>query len=223
MKLCTGCKTEKNFSEFNVRRASKDGLAYKCKDCKRAQYQKWREENKEYKAQLDSAYYQNNKEKRREYVREYKRNRLQDPEYRERISQQNAAWYQANKQERNEYVSGWRRENRDATRRHRQVRRARENEALVPGEPIPELWQLKLLYGSECIIPGCTAEADTIDHIVPISKGGKHTFANTQPMCKSHNCSKRNRNSNDYRLEVKQWQGTAGLGIDAIEETAKSF
>ncbi len=33
MKTCTGCKEEKNESEFQARKSSKDGLTARCKDC----------------------------------------------------------------------------------------------------------------------------------------------------------------------------------------------
>jgi hypothetical protein len=33
MKYCNTCKTEKEFSEYHIRKASKDGLSAKCKHC----------------------------------------------------------------------------------------------------------------------------------------------------------------------------------------------
>ncbi len=36
MKTCTSCHLSKVESEFSIRRASKDGLVYQCKKCKRA-------------------------------------------------------------------------------------------------------------------------------------------------------------------------------------------
>ena len=36
MKLCRTCNTEKNESEFHMRKASKDGLSPKCKACAKA-------------------------------------------------------------------------------------------------------------------------------------------------------------------------------------------
>ena len=42
-----------------------------------------------------------------------------------------------------------------------------------------------------CAHPGCNQAADlTIDHIVPLSKGGTDDLENLQFMCKSHNSSK---------------------------------
>lgn len=35
MKLCNSCNQLKSFDKFNNRKASPDGLAYQCKDCKK--------------------------------------------------------------------------------------------------------------------------------------------------------------------------------------------
>lgn len=54
-------------------------------------------------------------------------------------------------------------------------------------------WEnLKAQYGFCC--PSCFREEPqiklTIDHIVPISKGGSNFIANIQPLCHSCNCKK---------------------------------
>lgn len=54
-------------------------------------------------------------------------------------------------------------------------------------------WEnLKLYYGNRCL---CCLRAEpeirlTVDHIVPISRGGKHEIANLQPLCLPCNISK---------------------------------
>jgi len=58
--------------------------------------------------------------------------------------------------------------------------------------------RLKTLYGDRCPLCGCTMEFDfiemdsstaTIDHVVPMSKGGKNSFYNIQLMC--HKCNQK--------------------------------
>jgi len=53
-------------------------------------------------------------------------------------------------------------------------------------------------YGIVCLQCGATDNIE-IDHIVPLSRGGTNLFENLQPLCKTHNSAKGNRNSNDYR------------------------
>jgi 5-methylcytosine-specific restriction endonuclease McrA len=38
-----------------------------------------------------------------------------------------------------------------------------------------------------CVYPGCTKVADTLDHIIPVSLGGGNEPANLRPMCRKHN------------------------------------
>lgn len=59
-------------------------------------------------------------------------------------------------------------------------------------------WQLLLqFFGAACLRCGST-EPPTIDHVVPLIKGGSNDILNLQPLCTSCNCSKRG-NTADYR------------------------
>ena len=51
-------------------------------------------------------------------------------------------------------------------------------------------WQEVLsTYGDKCAYCGCPPE--TMDHVVPLSRGGKHTKSNVVPACRSCNSSKK--------------------------------
>lgn len=54
--------------------------------------------------------------------------------------------------------------------------------------------------GGVCQKVGCTRKGDTIDHIVPRSRGGKHDWTNVTLMCAKHNQEK-----GDRTLEVLGW------------------
>ena len=45
-KICTSCNLEKDTSEFNIRKASKDGLEHSCKICKKSKFKNYYNKNK---------------------------------------------------------------------------------------------------------------------------------------------------------------------------------
>lgn len=84
MKKCGKCNTFKPFDEFHKCKSHKDGLASRCKPCKKIDDQKYNEQNKERIALKKKEYNERNKErlaeakklyskKNREHLKEYKR------------------------------------------------------------------------------------------------------------------------------------------------------
>lgn len=71
---------------------------------------------------------------------------------------------------------------------------SRNRRALCPNNGVtPDEWEsIKARYGNRCLCCGRT-EPDislTMDHVVPISRGGKHEAGNIQPLCGRCNCLK---------------------------------
>ncbi len=73
-KQCTKCKIEKDFTEFNKNKRTKDGLHSQCKQCKKeyrdknrdniSEYKKdWANKNKDHKAEYQKKYREENKDK----------------------------------------------------------------------------------------------------------------------------------------------------------------
>lgn len=76
-KRCTKCGETKLLSEFNAKKASKDGKRAHCKECQRLHY----EQNKERILHQQKTYYENNKSARKKAMRAYRskhRERLLD-------------------------------------------------------------------------------------------------------------------------------------------------
>lgn len=86
-------------------------------------------------------------------------------------------------------------------------RRARDAGVLVGFVPSDIMARLVELYGPTCMAPDCDSTDLTIDHVVPISRGGDHVIENLQLLCKSCNPSKGNRSNTDYRPAINQPRG----------------
>ena len=88
----------------------------------------------------------------------------------------------------------WRKDNREICRRIAVARRARKRGA--PGSYSLQEWlDLKKRYGFRCL--GCGLPEPeiklTVDHIIPLSKGGWNSIDNIQPLCLSCNCKKKDK------------------------------
>ena len=106
MKTCTKCKIEKEVTEFNKQRKTKDGLTYACKPCRK----EYNETNKERIKEYRKEHYKNNKEKvkqysktNKEYFKEYRENNKEYfKEYREKNKERAKEYKKNNKKRRNE-------------------------------------------------------------------------------------------------------------------------
>lgn len=67
-----------------------------------------------------------------------------------------------------------------------------------PGVEVRDWEEMVFLCDDICIVPGCKGSPVTQDHVVPMSRGGRHEITNLQPLCQSCNSSKHTRTI-DYR------------------------
>lgn len=175
MKTCTKCKTEKALDAFE-KNHHKSG---RCLECKKADTKKR---------------YQNNLEKERERSR---RKRISNPDYYKeyyqehkekwRVYRQN--WKEAHPEQAAQAISEWKKANREKVATYTRNRRAKV--AGISGEHVtPE--QIEELYGeSDGVCPACSKNTKlTVDHIVPIARGGSNSIDNLQLICGRCNSSK---------------------------------
>jgi len=79
---------------------------------------------------------------------------------------------------------------------HRHLRRARERQAV--GHFTAAEWRaLCEAYGGRCLACGQTVPL-TVDHVVPLARGGTNDIGNVQPLCRPDNVRKGTRTI-DYR------------------------
>lgn len=77
----------------------------------------------------------------------------------------------------------------EAKRQYDRDRRARKK--VGGGTVTKKEWQAILdKYGHKCLYPDCERTDVTMDHVVPLSRGGTHTADNVQPLCAHHNQTK---------------------------------
>lgn len=173
-KTCVSCKRELDLSSFNKRKNSKDGYRNQCKECRRIQLNEWRYKNPEkYRESNKKFYFKNTKR----FAAWRKKNR-EDNRDREK------ARYQKYHQE-----------HKDQAKNRLNKRRSlmQQNGVFVVLEK-----EILKLYRSECACCG-SRENITMDHIIPISRGGTHGIGNLQPLCLTCNLSKSTKFMTEWR------------------------
>jgi len=193
-KLCVRCKIEKSTNDFPKEKRCNDGLASWCKDCYKDYRRQWEKDHKEKRVQYFKDWRTGDqKERQQKRVNERCRDRwANDPEYRERKNQQ--------KRENNQAHYGidpvWTAKHKKWGLSNRHKRRAIEN-GLSEHHTHDEWIALCKKYGNRCLCCGKKNKL-TLDHVVPLSLGGKDTIDNIQPLCGSCN-SKKHTKIIDYR------------------------
>lgn len=104
----------------------------------------------------------------------------------------NAIYYENNGDEMRAWASAyapvWRAQNPEQARY--KIRNYQHRKRSQGGGVLREEWlQLLKKYCNQCLRCG-TMERIEMDHIVPLSKGGKHEIANIQPLCRYCNATK---------------------------------
>ena len=176
MKKCRKCGKEKPLDEFHRRKTSKDGRAYECKSCMAVRRRRH--------------YHVNETVETRKLCRE------------------------RNKEKRNAYDRRWRAENKDKVLAYRKtevykaarVRVSHSRRSRVSERIDRASWENRLdYYGGKCVY--CNTENDiTIEHRIPISRGGTNLPANLVPACKSCNCKKGTKTETEFKLFLSQEQ-----------------
>ncbi len=180
-KICVKCGVEKLLSDFCKKKANKGGLNYQCRSCSN-------EYNKQYRIDNHIA--------RKEYTQKYKERHKENyrKQYESNPEKMRKLWrdqYKQNIESKRESARKYRKNNPEKRRVMAQIRRAR---IIGNGGSYTEVeWkELKEKYGNKCL--RCKKKKKlTVDHIIPISKGGTSNINNLQPLCKSCNSIKKDK------------------------------
>jgi 5-methylcytosine-specific restriction endonuclease McrA len=176
VKVCGTCKQSKPLDAFCKDKRSKDGRFYKCRACKR-----------EYIA----AYQQRPdvRERRRVAAKELKRVLRSTEEGRAKNAAIVKAW-----RERNPEIARQRRNNANLKRKAQ--KKGNDSRRVTTAE-------ISRLLSQPCV--NCESrEHIHIDHIIPLSRGGRHAIGNLQPLCSFCNLSKNNSLQIEWRVRQLQ-------------------
>lgn len=201
LKLCTKCHSEKPHSDFPKDKTKKDGLYSSCWDCRREHVK----QNRENILATKKKYREANREKCNEELRIYHAaNKEKEKCYREEnaetLRKRGAEWKRNNSQRCNEVLRKWRAAHPEKVHMQKSNRHFREKSG--GGHISGEEWESLLeRCGYRCLGCGRTDLKLTLDHIVPLSVGGKNSIENAQPLCRSCN-SKKGTKTIDYRSSV---------------------
>lgn len=89
-----------------------------------------------------------------------------------------------------QWKQAWRASNPEAVQAQKERRRALL-EGVAINDFTAEQWrQMKAHYGHSCVYCGRKMTRLTMDHIIPLSQGGNHTYSNIVPACRSCNSRK---------------------------------
>lgn len=148
---------------------------------------KFRQEHREQSREYDRKYYKKCKEEGREYQQLHK----------EKAAQTKRNYYLRHKQECLERSKNWEKSHPEEYRcwhRNHEVRKIN-----APGNGItPEDWEYLLERDKKCLWCGTTHKL-SLDHVIPLTKGGAHDISNAQVLCRSCN-SKKNDRIMDFRV-----------------------
>lgn len=207
-KFCARCEQVLSVNLFGKHKGRKDGLSVWCKKCNLEYSKTYRADDPERRKAYDKAYYERNKEK---LYWDLKAWREANPE---KHLAQIRKFNEENRERRNAQARLRNRLDPEKQRNKKHRRRALENDVESGFKlSLQELLESQngLCAGND-IYSNCEQSNKkiprwTVDHIIPLSRGGPDIWWNTQAMCRSCNSSKHDKTMEEWIEWVKSVDG----------------
>jgi 5-methylcytosine-specific restriction endonuclease McrA len=187
-KTCTKCGQIKPYSEFNNRKASPDGKQPLCRECEHQRQREYNAKNSARNTARAVDWNKTNKARRKE-IRDGYLNRFPD-----RRKNTLKKYHDKNRQLLNAKARKHRQANMEQARSYVLARRGR----IKASAKLVTVKEIIKMYASVCTYCGSSDKIE-IDHIVPLSKGGRHSIGNLTPACRMCNASKGNKFLTEWR------------------------
>lgn len=171
LRRCPACKLSEGQTEFTLK-------GKRCRRCEREYHAEWYRKNKAREMARVTEWAKNNKDKVREYGRT---SRLRNLASRKAAGKK---WRDENKKKMAELKLNWRKSNPQKDAEYNHKRRCRGGNA--SSSDIKEVFDRD---GHTCLNCG-SRDRLSIDHIIPLSKGGLNDKDNLQCLCLTCNLSK---------------------------------
>lgn len=177
-KDCSKCGRNLPLSEFTKDRHRKDGLNSRCRDCVNANSRRYNKNNRAKIAARKKAYHEENRDELLPKMREY---------------------HAANRDRSAERRKAHRRAHPEmmVAQAHRRRSKIAENGGTLTAA------EIKAIVAEDCFWCGIDCSQDFhLDHIVPISKGGRNSRCNVAVSCPGCNLSKNAKDLSDWLREI---------------------
>lgn len=196
---CNNPKCEEPFKpleSYHKRAKGFKGKRDHCPVCHIASGREWAKEHPEKMKEMVSEWWKNNPERGKQLidewhknnsdkVKEYRKNRKRTYDYKYAKE-----YYRKNKERQNKANRRWQLENPDKVIANWNKRRARLLNAENTIDTVTAMDNFKDVYGPVCGFTGLPLIQETVEHLLPISRGGGNTEYNLYPAESSLNISK---------------------------------
>ena len=189
LKTCYRCKRSLDVSHFHSDISRSDSLNPKCKSCTLETSRAYYAQHAMQVLQRTGAWGRKNKARKNASTRRW---RVANPEA---ARQAVLRWSKNNPEKKKASEQNWIKNHPEKMASYQAQAHARRRGAQETEHPLTaaEWLYIKAVYDSRCVYCRRKLKKLTQDHIIPVSKGGKHTIENVVPSCQSCNSRKGNR------------------------------
>lgn len=205
-KTCSRCAQIKPLNDFCNSSTNKDGKDSRCRKCKSAQFKEWSIANKTHNLERSKQWRIDNPERNRNNKNAW------NSAHPKKAQERTKAWVANNKDKKRKSNKEWELANAEKVRlKNRnwaasnpqkiiQKNLRRNSRVKAGGIYLISKTEINHILAKPCFYCGLK-EQITIDHVMPVSRNGKHSIGNLVAACKSCNSSKKDRTITEWNKQ----------------------